>query len=355
MRNRLLSQADRCSVELVAPSVDFLLDDLVLRSITFLPTFVSLLNSTEVAFAREPDRQADVASPVRSGSGKLYLRGLKLGASDISFWLRRKTWGWLPCFREESGLVEIALDRGDGLEAEVDYALADEVDADGEDHRTGFIVVRKVTVHVRDADIRLTRSRHPILAWLLRPLARVALRQALPLILQDQIQQAVEALDQRAFHAYRDAQARQRDGSNLVEAVILALISPSPTEPIPDTKPLLEDVHVTGKGFVVDDPDTDVTLAVGAGPQLLPGHGGPEHGVFGSGSAGRIAEQADAAAKEVARGIDEAGDQAQRAGERVAAVVTDTRAQLEAAPDVAAASERRERARRGWRSSAFDL
>ena len=218
--------------------------------------------------------------------------------------------------------------------------------------------MQKVTCHVRDADIRLTRSRHPILAWLLRPLARVALRQALPLMLQDQIRLAVEALDQRVFHAFRDVQARQRGGDNVVESVLLALVSPSPVaeEPVaPDDKPLLEDVHLTAKGVVVDIPDADATLAVGAGAQMLPGRGGPDHGGFGSGSAGRIAEQADASVKEVARGIDEVGDTAQHAAERVAAAVSDTRAQLEAAPDVAAASTQREQARKGWRSPAFDL
>ena len=249
------------------------------------------------------------------------------------------------------------LDRGDGLEAEIDYTLADETDADGEDHRTGFIVVRKVTVHVRDADIRLTRSRHPILGWLLRPLARTALRQALPFMVQEQVRQAVEALDQRAFQAYRDAQARQRDGANMAEAVLGALISPSSTAsgPALDDKPLLEDVHLTAKGVIVDMPDADATLAVGAGAQLLPGRGGPEHGEFGSGSAGRIAEQADASAKEIARGVDEASDTVQHAGERVAAAVADTREQIEAAPKVAAVSTRREQARKGWRSPAFDI
>ena len=132
-------------MEFVSPDLDVLLDDFVLHSLSFLPSHLQLSNASELVLSREAS--SDRASELTESSGRLYVRGLKVSARDISFWLRRKRWPWLPCLREEWGLIEVSLERK-GLEADVSYMLSKGADDEGEDTRSGFLIVQAVRVRL---------------------------------------------------------------------------------------------------------------------------------------------------------------------------------------------------------------
>ena len=201
---------------------------------------------------------------------------------------------------------------------------------------------------------------------MLRPLARLILRQVLRSVLEDKLKKALENLDSRAFRTHKAAVELEQEGLPRMQAWLSALMAPVPGgEVLPATstdveeeedesKPFLAGVQATTKGLVKAASDDDFALAIG-GPQLLPDQGGPRHGPYGSGSAGRIAERIDIKARQAADTADAATDALDNAGKHAADTIVQIQSDLSEMQVAAKAELRSERYTSGWRSDAFDL
>ncbi|GAA95197.1 hypothetical protein E5Q_01852 [Mixia osmundae IAM 14324] len=346
----LLTQLPVPRTEYVSESVELVLDDLIIEGLSLLPDTLWIRNETYIQIDRRPRLKEFLTQA--STATHVHLHGVQLTARNISFFVRRKN-AWF--FKTEQGLLEITLGkRGIGLDVEVD--VPEEV-VSNLGQPDALFEVKKVNVKLSSADIRLRRSRHRILAWLIRPFARFYLKRSLGSALQEQIKSALERLNHELAGVQAEANKRiTGQGEGVFWAYMSALASSDPEAPQPPQQEAESpdpDDHsgwkATAKGAVKLDHEGEAVLAIGVDEQIV--HG--EQGALPSGQ--RIKEQVSEAVSEAGRKVRDTANEASDGVRTTQDGLASAREEADTAKQLVETTEKKELRRNGWRSSAFDI
>lgn len=169
--------------EYKSPEVEFVIDNLTISSVSFVPDNLVITNHSEFAARRigKTDASAGIDSNTR-----VRFDGLRFAAKDVSFWVRRPG---AIILSEERGLLDFSLS-GSGLSGDISLALADEEN----DDETYFKVV-KSKVNLKNLNIKIHDNYHYILSTIFTPLLKAALKLSLESVLSAKIAEAFEFLD----------------------------------------------------------------------------------------------------------------------------------------------------------------
>lgn len=329
---------------------------------------------------------------------KLHIGGIRMSAGDIGYYMRYK--GPLGLGYEDEGLVSVDVgtpasspgDWGQGgvsLDVDLEVDTTAETEDELQSHSSPLFTVRDVHLTIPQLQFTLTRTKHSIVNRLIQPFLGPATRAMVGYYLRRQIWTVLDELAALGGKIHGEAetlrvtQTRENDGGVLETYWTAALnvikrqVKKAPREFVVNvetyTHPTVQGVIRTTKTYPAhssasppsppplsgppptsEEPETS-TLAIGIGPQLLPGKGGPhtaEEEDYG------LRDAVREALSEVQGALDGVVRTA-RAGEETVDEVRRDVADVEGGVWDAGRNGRRryrEEARReGWSSHAFDL
>lgn len=172
-------------IEFKSEDIDLVIDDIKLESASFIPNSVRLTNHNDLRFTQG---YATYASEY-DASARLRVEGLHLQASNIAFWMSKKT-GFLPF--DDYGVLDVQFGP-DGLSFDVTLDTADE------DDRESFFVVRDVTVHLSGFDYQLSKHKQWFATWFAKPIIRAFVQRNLTSALEAQIAEMLRQADFRLY------------------------------------------------------------------------------------------------------------------------------------------------------------
>lgn len=204
------------------------------------------------------------------------IKGLQLKLSELSFYYHDLTATVGP--KEFTGLAEISLPP-EGIDVDIKVRTIPNTAAGLAEsaERKRFLRIDHVVAHVsEDVDVRVTKSYHPVLLTVFRPLLTARLRGALQTTLSDNIQRALDGIDALVWDITARAEVFQDTGMGRGPALASAWWSELGRLQRTHGGPSLR-WRTTGGGIVRSGGDTQVAL--GVEPQVL----GPEkHGPKGT-------------------------------------------------------------------------
>jgi hypothetical protein len=162
--------------------VEFVIDNLTITSLSFVPDNLIITNHSEFSATRIGKTNGDVNI---DASTRVRFDGLRFGAKDVSFWVRRPG---AILLSEERGLLDFSLS-GSGLSGDVSLALADEED------RESYFKVIDSKVSLKNLNIKVHDNYHYILSALFTPLLKAAIKLSLQSVLSAKIKETFEFLD----------------------------------------------------------------------------------------------------------------------------------------------------------------
>ncbi|KAI0276949.1 hypothetical protein BGY98DRAFT_982822 [Russula aff. rugulosa BPL654] len=331
--------------EYVDEKLEFVLEDLDISSINLLPGQVFVRNITDFEIAAPTEGKSTTTVGALTHT---HIKGLQLKLSELSFYYHDLTATVGP--KEFSGLAEISLPP-EGIDVDIKVRTIPNTAAGLAEcaERKRFLRIDHVVVHVsEDVDVRVTKSNHPVLLTVFRPLLTARLRGALQATLSANIRRALDGIDALVWDTTSRAEVFQDVG--LGRGPALASAWWSELGRLQRTHGgLFSGWRTTGSGIVRNGADAEVAL--GAEPQVL----GPEkHGPKGT-LAQPLKERARNAGIDVdvsAEGIADVGkDVVGKAKEGVKVGIKKVRTFEEKISD----KQKEEECTPGWESSAFDV
>jgi hypothetical protein len=332
------------STEYVDEKIEFVLEDLDISSINLLPGQVFVRNITDVEIAAPKEGKSTTTVGALTHA---HIKGLQLKLSELSFYYHDLTATVGP--KEFTGLAEISLPP-EGIDVDIKVRTIPNTAAGLAEsaERKRFLRIDHVAVHVsEDVDVRVTKSNHPVLLTVFRPLLTARLRGALQTALSANIQRALDGIDALVWDITSRAEVFQDAGLGRGPALASAWWSELGR---------LQRTHggffsgwrTTGSG-IVRGGNTEVAL--GAEPQVL---GQEKHGPKGT-LAQPLKERARDAGIDVdvgAEGIADVGkDVVGKAKEGLKVGLKKVRTFEEKLSD----KQKEEECTPGWESSAFDV
>jgi hypothetical protein len=246
--------------------MEFVLEDLDISSINLLPGHVFVRNITDVEIAAPAEGKSTTTVGALTHT---HIKGLQLKLNELSFYYHDRTVVVGP--KEFTGLAEISLPP-EGIDVDIKVRTIPNTAAGLAERaeRKRFLHIDHVVVHVtEDVDVRVTKSNHPVLLTVFRPLLTARLRVALQTTLSANIERALDGIDALAWDITSRAEVFQDAGLGRGPAIVSALWSElGRLQRMPGG--LFSGWHMTGSGIVRNGGDTEVAL--GAEPQVL----GPE-------------------------------------------------------------------------------
>ncbi|KAL0945708.1 hypothetical protein HGRIS_014856 [Hohenbuehelia grisea] len=371
----------------------------------------NLINGTALPMVREAQPRLRASHRIR-----LSADGIRFAARDVGYFGRWK--GPMGFGYEDEGVVSVDMG-GVGVVVELDIDTdthdapspaaspgqpASPLDQPSRQH----VQINSVSAHIPTLALNLAQSKHWILnKLLLQPLARTAGRYAAERVVETQVRHTVEAAVRvLSGDDQGDADERSRDdrGSVLgrLWSAVMGMVparsggsSDDEEEDGTDHVRVKSSTRATLKGVVhttttthLAAPDAvaganpppesldvlrgpeleptidsvqQTTIAVGAGPQLFPGKGGPYDPTVSSSPTpmtdvvGEIATEITTAAGETVEQAAHIADQVDDVRRGVERTAESVREDIERAGAREEARERAERRREGWRSRAFDV
>jgi hypothetical protein len=334
-------------MEYVDEKIEFVLEDLDISSVGLLPGHVFIRNITDVEITAPSNGKSTTAVGALT---QVHMKGLQLKLSQLSFYYRDLTAAVGPA--EFTGLAEITLP-SEGVDIDIKIRTIPNT-AEGLSERVErqrFLRIDLVAVNVSDdVDVRVTKSNHPVLLSMFRPLITTRLRGALQTTLSTNIRGVLEGADALAWDTLSRAEIFEDAGLTRGQALATALWSELGR--LQRTQGGLSlGWGPTGTGVVREG--NKARVAIGAEPQVL----GPEkHGPRGM-LAQPLKERArDAGAEadvDVNMGSVEgaAKDIVGQAREGIKAGVRKVRTFEE----IVAEKKKEEERTSGWESRAFDV
>jgi len=278
------------STEYVDEKIEFVLEDLDISSINLLPGQVFIRNITDNEITAPTEGKSTTAVGALMHT---HIKGLQLKLNELSFYYRDLTATVAP--KEFTGLAEIALPP-EGIDVDIKIRTIPNTAAGLEERaeRKRFLRIDQVVVHIsEDVDVRVTKSNHPVLLTVFRPLITARLRGALQTTLNANIQRALDGIDALVWDT--TARAEVFEDAGLGRGPALAAAWWSELGRLQRTHGgLLFGWRTTGSGIVREGGDTE--LALGAEPQVL----GPEK----RGPKGTLAQPLKERARDAGVGVD---------------------------------------------------
>ena len=277
-----------------------------------------------------------------------HIKGLQLKLSELSFYYHDLTATVGP--KEFTGLAEISLPP-EGIDVDIKVRTIPNTAAGLAEsaERKRFLRIDHVVVHVsEDVDVRVTKSNHPVLLTVFRPLLTARLRSALQTMLSANIRRALDGVDGVVWDTTSRAEVFQDAG--LGRGPALASAWWSELGRLQRTHGgLFSGWRTTGSGIVRNGGDTEVAL--GAEPQVLgPGKHGPK---------GTLAQPLKERVRDAGIDVDVGAEGIADVGKHVVGQaqegIKDGLKKVRTFEDKISDKQEEEERNPGWESSAFDV
>ncbi|ORY25632.1 hypothetical protein BCR39DRAFT_543419 [Naematelia encephala] len=309
-------------IEYKSEEIDLVIDDINLESASFIPDSIRFVQNNDLRFTQG---YATYASEY-DGSMRLRVQGLHLSASNIAFWVHRKT----GMTFEDAGLLDF--DFGpQGITFDVTLENADE-----EDQET-FFTVKSVEVQMPDFDYSISKNSAWFATWFAKPIIRAFVKRNMTDAIEAQIAEYLRQADFRLYGLQQRAIAAANakpSASNFISAIVNDSIFPRSSS-----------VSVKSAGVVKYGRRGEYILHVGVDEELFPDQPPSEI----SNSRREKLKQTSAALTQQARG---AVDQFKADANKTADKGKKEANELDARKKE---QQRREERTEGWRSDAFDV
>lgn len=191
-----------------------------------------------------------------------------MNLKEVSFWYHDPS---LKFPSEVSGLMNINLPPG-GVDIDVDFGLLPTLSGkQRREKKQSFHYISEVRVTLsRDTAIALKKTNHPILISTFKRTVKKKLIHRIETVLSQQIKVVLEMVDNIAWDLHQRAKAF--DDTELTDTgpkYVAATFSE--WRRLRKQPGLLSGWIVTTLGVIKEDPGLDITLAFGAGPQIISG------------------------------------------------------------------------------------
>jgi hypothetical protein len=335
----------RHSTEYVDEKIEFVLEDLDISSINLFPGQVFVRNITDVEIAAPKEGKSTTTVGALTHT---HIKGVQLKLSELSFYYHDLTATVGP--KDFTGLAEISLPP-EGIDVDIKVRTIPNTAAGLAEsaERKRFLRIDHVVVHVsEDVDVRVTKSNHPVLLTVFRPLLTARLRSALQTTLSANIQRALDGIDALVWDTTSRAEVFQDAG--LRRGPALASAWWSELGRLQRTHGgLFSGWRTTGSGIVRNGGDTEVAL--GAEPQVLgPGKHGPK---------GTLAQPLKERARDAGINVDVSAEGTADVGKDVVGQakegIKEGIKKVRTFEEKLSDKQKEEECTPGWESSAFDV
>jgi len=313
-------------VEYKSEDVDIVIDDIKLESASFIPDLIRVVQHNDLQFTQG---YATYASEY-DASLRLRVSGLHFEASNIAFWVSKKT-GFMPF--EDAGLLDVTFGP-DGISFDVTLENADE------DDRETFFTVKGVSVSISDFDFTIRENNQWFATWFAKPVLKAFIKRNLTHALEAQIGEYLRTADTRMYGVQQRVIAATNakpTPANFVRAIVRDSIFPQSSDSGP--------VKVRQGGVVKYGRRGEYVLHVGVDEALFPDQ-----------PPARISNKQRQKAKALVGGN---AKQAKATADQVKNKAQDAKVKGEQEVNELDArrkeNARREAKKEGWRSSAFDV
>jgi len=313
-------------VEYKSEDVDIVIDDIKLESVSFIPDLIRVIQHNDLQFTQG---YATYASEY-DASIRLRVSGLHFEASNIAFWVSKKT-GFMPF--EDAGLLDVTFGP-DGISFDVTLENADE------DDRETFFTVKSVSVSISDFDFNIRENNQWFATWFAKPVLKAFIKRNLTHALEAQIAEYLRSADFRMYGVQQRVIAATNakpTAANFVNAIVRDSIFPQSSDSGP--------VKVRQAGVVKYGRRGEYVLHIGVDEALFPDQ-----------PPARISNKQRQKAKALAGANTK---QARGAAEQFKNKTQDAKAKGQQETNELDArrkeQQRREQKSEGWRSESFDI
>lgn len=313
-------------VEFKSEDVDIVIDDIKLESASFIPDSIRVVQKNDLRFTQG---YATYASEY-DGSLRLRVDGLHFSASNIAFWIAKKS-GFMPY--EDAGLLDLTFG-SNGISFDTTLENATEED------RETFFTVKDVAVSISDFDFKVRDNDQWLATWFAKPILKAFVKRNLTHALEAQIAEYLRQADFRAYGLQQRAIAATNakpSPANWVNAIVRDSIFPQSSDHGP--------VKVRQAGVVKYGRRGEYVLHVGVDDHLFPDQ--PPARV-----SNKQREKAKALAGSGSRQAKGAADQFKNKAQNAKEQGKQEANELDARRKEQA---RRENKEEGWRSKSFDV
>lgn len=159
-------------VEYKSEDVDIVIDDIKLESASFIPDSIRIVQNNDLRFTQGYATCKSWSQPLGSrltkdaseydASLRLRVSGVHFAASNIAFWLSKKT-GFMPY--EDAGLLDLTFGHK-GISFDVTLENANE------DDQETFFTVKGVAVSISDFDFKVRENDQWLATWFAKPVLK---------------------------------------------------------------------------------------------------------------------------------------------------------------------------------------
>ncbi|KAG9044478.1 hypothetical protein FS837_008096 [Tulasnella sp. UAMH 9824] len=385
-------------MELKSPTVDAVLDNLNISSLSFIPDNITVTNVSQLGIVGSDTARARGSDAGRTVVGvavptvtvseavtrtRIQVKGLRVSADDIGYYanvrgpccLGWKDWGLLSMDVGEKGAP------GEGLSIDLELELAgEELDSPTDAEPRAYFSVIDVKVDAPGLAFTIKKSRHWIFnSLLLQPLLGPSAREAISIVLAQKIRETLEGIGKKLGEAsrqaalngqnrelnwidwaltiftgvpplrgpYKDDQASESDSNSDEEEVDVLDYQPTP----------VTSNTVTAKGVIHTShqpatlPEEDTVIAIGIGAQVLSDVPVPSPTTTNP----TLVDVQRDALDDIQGKVDDTSRRISTVEQTAEDTRTDIRRKALKAGDRYQARAEAERARSGWKSKAFDV
>ncbi|KAJ5814919.1 hypothetical protein N7474_006696 [Penicillium riverlandense] len=180
-------------IEVSDPMVDVVVENLVIESDNLLPNVVEFGSDNYFRWGRKK------ISNKRDNQIMISASGIQADLRDVSYYIKKKE--GFPSITDK-GIMDIFLG-GDGVSFKIAASNAHKKD------KEHFVKLDKVSVTIKNMNIKLKKSKHKILFNTFKPLLFRVVRPALQKVLEEQIRKAFNDADAFAYEINTEAKRAQ--------------------------------------------------------------------------------------------------------------------------------------------------
>lgn len=310
-----------------------------------LPGHAYIRNITDI------DITASSAGQTNTSVGtltRIYIQALHLALREVSFYYKDKTAVVGPA--EFTGMLEFTLPpQGIDLDVVVRSIPNSPEGLKERARRGGFLEVQRVEARVsEDVEVKITQSNHSVVMTVFRPVMVSRFRDALRMLLEQQVRAALESTDALLWDVGKRADVFDDAGLNRGAALVAGFWSElGHMQKRGGSGGVFSGWQATGTGIVKKD--GEVQFAMGAEPQVLSGDKrGPKGTLSDS-----LAERYDLEGKKEAAA--ETGDKLKGIAEQAKESVKEGVRKVRGFSEEVERKKDEESRREGWSSAAFDI
>ncbi|KAI9932892.1 hypothetical protein MW887_009144 [Aspergillus wentii] len=180
-------------IEVSDPMADVVVENLVIESDNLMPNVVELGSDNYFRWGRKK------ISSKRDNKIMISASGIQADLRDVSYYIKKKE--GFPAITDK-GVMDIFLG-GEGFGFKVAASTAQKGD------RQHFIKLDKVTVNIKNMDIKLKKSKHKVLFSVFKPMLFRVVRPILQNVIEKQIRDAFASGDEFAYEIQSDVKRAQ--------------------------------------------------------------------------------------------------------------------------------------------------